>query len=136
MNSSYRCGDIVFCESVGNGDHIQNGKRYHVVVSNNIGNRYSPVLVAIPLTTKIKKENMVTHTIFEAGTGGLPKRSMLLAEQATTISKSDICFRLGSLQDRDLDKLAVALVFSLPIVWRAFETGIANSKEFQRVASS
>lgn len=139
MNSSadFRCGDIVFGISAGNGaDHIQSGKRYHVVVSNNVGNRFSSVVLVVPLTTRLKKTDMVTHAVFEAGSGGLPKRSMLLAEQPTPMNKADIEFKAGSLPECDLDKLATALVFSLPIVERAFKNGIGYSSDFRKVANA
>lgn len=137
MNSSatYRCGDVVYGSSSGTG-HVQSGNRYYVIVSNNVGNQHSPVYSAIPFTRKLKKIEQETHAVFEAGTGGLPARSMLLAEQTIILNKDDVQFKAGTMAEADLDKVAIAMVFSMPIVARAFKNGIEQSAAFQKVADA
>lgn len=45
------------------GSHIQGGKRPWVVVQNNLGNRFAPTTLLVPLTTKIKRLDLPTHAI-------------------------------------------------------------------------
>lgn len=54
-------GDVYYAEVECNGS-VQGEFRPYVVMQNDIGNKYSPNVVLIPLTTAIKKEKMPTHT--------------------------------------------------------------------------
>ena len=74
------------------------------MIQNNIGNTYSPTLIAIPLTSKIKNLNQGTHMLIERNDeNGLRVDSMLLAEQIATIDKSKTK-KIGRISDRSLQK--------------------------------
>ena len=78
-------GDVFFADLdpvVGSG---QGGIRPVLVVQNNIGNRYSPMLVVLPLSTA-KKNHMPTH-IHICGSKSLPRDSIVLEEQIRTIDR-------------------------------------------------
>ncbi len=93
----YRRGDIYFANlGLANGSK-QGGKRPVVVVQNDVGNRYSPTITLVPLTTRIdKKKNMPTHFQIRKALG-LKKPSMALAEQVGTYDKKCIICYLGRL---------------------------------------
>ena len=60
-NSNYpRIGDVYYVEFTGVGS-VQNGNRPAVVFQNNVGNRYSPNVAVLPMTSKLKKSNQPTH---------------------------------------------------------------------------
>ena len=67
----------------------QGGIRPVVVVQNDVGNKYSPTIIVLPITSEIKKINMPTHCILhKSDKNGLSKNSMVLAEQVRVIDKS------------------------------------------------
>ena len=41
----------------------QGGIRPVLIIQNDVGNRYSPTLIVLPITSEIKKENMPTHWV-------------------------------------------------------------------------
>lgn len=100
----YNKYDVIFGEFPDNNGSIQSGYRPGIIIQNNIGNKYSPTLIAIPLTSQIKKLEQATHLFIKGNKeNGLLKDSMLLAEQITTIDKKKTR-RIGSISDRELQK--------------------------------
>ena len=66
----------------------QSGWRPGVVFQNNMGNAYSPNIIALPLTSSLKKTNQPTHVIIKAADSGLRRDSMVLFGQyITTLSE-------------------------------------------------
>ena len=88
----------------------QAGVRPAVVISNNMGNTYSPVVIVAPLTTKKKKE-LPTH-IKTLATG---RASTVLCEQIVTISKERLLGYVASLSDQEIKELNRAVSISLGI---------------------
>ncbi|MBR1572972.1 MAG: type II toxin-antitoxin system PemK/MazF family toxin [Lachnospiraceae bacterium] len=92
-------GDIFLAdlgESIGS---VQRGERPVLVVQNNKGNKYSPTVTVIPITTKIhKSKEFPTHTILE-NIGGLDEKSASMAEQITTIGREKLMRYIGSLPE-------------------------------------
>ena len=89
----------------------QGGKRPAVIVQNNIGNKYSPTVLIVPITSEIKKVNMPTHNVmYRTKLNGLDTDSMLLGEQTTAIDKRRILYKRGKLVT-DKEKLSVMEVF-------------------------
>ena len=78
----------------------QGGIRPVIVIQNDIGNRHSPTLIVLPITSEIKKENMPTHCIlYRSIKNGLKVDSMVLAEQIRVIDKSRILDYIGYLDN-------------------------------------
>lgn len=71
-----------------NNPHEHHSVHYYCIVSNQAACNFSPVVNAIPLTSRCKKVNMPTHA--ELKTALLPKRSYCLAEQLTLLDKNMI----------------------------------------------
>lgn len=84
------------------GGSVQGGTRYCIVVSNNSGNKYSPILEVIPLTSSQTKRLLPTHLWIKGF--GLPKDSLVLAEQITTISKIKVIKKVGQVNDEKVMK--------------------------------
>lgn len=87
---------------------LQGGTRYCIIVSNNTGNRYSPVVEVVYTTTK-KKQNLPTHF----STYSTPKQSTVLCEQIMTVSKSDLLRYYGKLSPEEISELDECLRVSL-----------------------
>ena len=89
----------------------QGGIRPAVIVQNNKGNKFSPTVLVIPMTSEIKKVNMPTHNIMhKTKFNGLDEDSMLLGEQTTVIDKKRILYKRGSLITEN-EKRSVMEVF-------------------------
>ena len=78
----------------------QLGIHPYVIIQNNIGNKYSPTVLGMSLTSVLKKEYMPTHCIIhKTKENGLKRDSMLLGETLTQISKERIICKIGSVTD-------------------------------------
>ena len=100
----YNKYDVIFAKFPDNDGSIQSGYRPGIVIQNNIGNKYSPTLLAIPLTKNIKNIEQATHLLIERNNdNGLRVDSMLLAEQISAINK-DKTKKIGRISDRELQK--------------------------------
>ncbi len=76
----------------------QGGIRPVIIVQNDIGNRHSPTVIVLPMTSEIKKSNMPTHCIIhKTERNGLKVDSMVLAEQIRVIDKSRLQDYIGFL---------------------------------------
>ena len=84
-----RIGDVYFMRFGGSGSE-QSGWRPGLVFQNNTGNRYSPNVIALPLTSCLKKQGQPTHVVLPAAETGLPKDSMVLCENPERMSKERI----------------------------------------------
>ena len=65
----------------------QGGIRPVLIVQNDVGNKYSPTIIAAAVTSQINKAKMPTHIEISAETYGLVKDSVILMEQIRTIDK-------------------------------------------------
>lgn len=78
----------------------QGGIRPVLVIQNDIGNKHSPTVIVLPLTSEIKKENMPTHCVLhKTEKNGLKVDSMIMAEQIRVIDKTRILDKIGYLDD-------------------------------------
>lgn len=100
-------GDVYLMKFEGSGNE-QSGWRPGVVFQNNVGNTHSPNVIALPLTTAIKKTSQPTHVIVRAADTGLRKDSMVLCENPEKMSKARIGKFLTRLPDEYMKKIAVA----------------------------
>lgn len=89
----------------------QGGTRPVLVIQNDQGNRYSPTVIVIALTSAMGKPMLPTHVRLQAGSGGLSKDSIVLAEQMRTLDKRRLRDRIGLLPPdvmRDVDRAVCA----------------------------
>lgn len=90
----------------------QSGLRPVIIVQNNEGNRNSPTVIAVPITSQIKREDMPTHTRIGLDSG-LVEESIALCEHIDTIDKSNLSECIGLVTGRELKKLNKALAISI-----------------------
>lgn len=112
MNSIKR-GDIYMANLGQNIGSVQSGYRPVLIIQNNIGNKESPTVEIVPITSK--KENkwyMPTHV--RIGQNKLlSKDSFILCEQIQTIDKCQLDKRIGPLKRRKLLEVNVAVAASV-----------------------
>lgn len=80
-------GDIFYANLQEDG-HIQGGFRPVIIAQNDIGNRFSPTIWIIPLTSRTEKgKHLPTHVFIESDISGLPRDSVALVEQMRVVNK-------------------------------------------------
>ncbi|MGV2887915.1 type II toxin-antitoxin system PemK/MazF family toxin [Paenibacillus sp. O199] len=94
-------------------DHVQGGVRPCLVVSNDIGNRYSPVVIIAPLTSSKIKKPMPTHVYVDAESCGMYSDSTILFEQILTIPKKKLEFKIFDMPKIYFKKIEKAMQISL-----------------------
>lgn len=101
----YRKYDVVFGKfPIEEDGSVQSGERPAIVIQNNIGNKFSPTLLVLPLSSQLKKLNMPTHMVLKSDKdNGLTKTSMLVAEHPKTINKEKVR-KIGQIIDRNLQR--------------------------------
>ena len=90
----------------------QGGIRPVLIVQNNIGNKYSPTIIAAAITSQINKVKLPTHIEIPAESG-LLKNSVALLEQIRTIDKKRLREKIGSVDMTVMEKVNSALLVSL-----------------------
>ncbi|WP_206098611.1 type II toxin-antitoxin system PemK/MazF family toxin [Paenibacillus silvae] len=93
---------------------VQGGVRPVVIVGNNIGNKYSPVVLVSPVTSKVKKP-MPTHVKVNKEDLGLYEDSIILLEQVMTIPKDKLDFKITDIPDYFSNSINRALQLSLSL---------------------
>ena len=91
----------------------QGGVRPVLVVQNDIGNKYSPTVIAAAVTSQINKAKLPTHIELRASDYGLPKDSVVLLEQIRTLDKRRLKERIGEIPLDLMTKVYEALLISL-----------------------
>lgn len=94
----------------------QGGIRPVLVVQNDVGNRYSPTVIAAAVTSQINKAKLPTHIELKAVEYGLMKDSVVLLEQIRTLDKRRLKDRIGELSPQAMNSVNNALAISLGFV--------------------
>lgn len=90
----------------------QGGVRPVLVVQNDVGNKYSPTIIAAAVTSRLNKAKLPTH-IELPPSFGLAKDSIILLEQIRTIDKRRLKERIGELSVSTMKKVDKAILISL-----------------------
>ena len=100
-NVTIRRGDIYYADLSPVIGSEQGGLRPVLIVQNDVGNRYSPTVIAAAITSKLGKTRLPTHIDVYANKVGLQRDSVILLEQIRTLDKKRLKEKLGHL-DNDL----------------------------------
>ncbi len=102
----------------------QGGVRPVLIIQNDIGNKYSPTVIAAAITSQRDKTNLPTHISVDAVECGLAKDSIVLLEQVRTIDKKRLKEKMGSLDILSMVKVdkALGVSFGLDINPTGFAT--------------
>ncbi len=106
-------GDIFYADLNPIVGSEQGGIRPVLVIQNDIGNKYSLTIIAVPISSA-KKQFLPVH-IMLSGTGVLPKSSVILTEQIRTLDRRRLCEYVGSLDCSIMKKVDEALKISMGV---------------------
>ena len=90
----------------------QGGVRPVLIVQNNVGNKYSPTVIAAAITSQTNKADLPTHAKI-SGEINLPKNSVVLLEQVRTIDKRRLRDKVGKLDKKTMKNVDKALLLSV-----------------------
>ena len=96
----------------------QGGVRPVLIIQNDIGNRYSPTVIAAAITSQRDKAKLPTHIELSAQSCGLQKDSTVLLEQVCTIDKKRLRERMGEITPETMNSINSALSISFGLVDR------------------
>ena len=107
-----RRGDIYYADLSPVVGSEQGGVRPVLIIQNDVGNKYSPTVIAAAITSKINKAKMPTHIELSANEYGLNKDSVILLEQIRTIDKRRLREKIGRLDENVMCRVNNALYIS------------------------
>ena len=88
-------GEIFLADLSGGIGSEQVGERPVLIVQNDKGNKYSPTVTVLPITSKVHKSKGIPTHVIVRGIPGLEKNSAVMAEQITTIDKGRLKKKIG-----------------------------------------
>ncbi len=108
-------GDIYYADLSPVVGSEQGGLRPVLIVQNDVGNRYSPTVIAAAITSRLGKTKLPTHIDIYADEVGLTKDSVILLEQIRTLDKRRLREKMGHLDERMMAQVnnAISVSFGL-----------------------
>lgn len=91
----------------------QGGIRPVLILQNDVGNKFSPTVIAAATTSRLTKAKLPTHIALEKEKFCLPKDSIVLLEQIRTLDKSRLLDYIGELPSETMNQVNTALLISL-----------------------
>ena len=105
-------GDIYYADLSPVVGSEQGGLRPVLIIQNDVGNKYSPTVIAAAITSKMDKTKLPTHIDVYAERVGLAKDSVILLEQVRTLDKRRLKEKMGHLDDEVMSAVNSALAVS------------------------
>ncbi|WP_349294577.1 type II toxin-antitoxin system PemK/MazF family toxin [Baekduia alba] len=84
----------------------------HLVVQDDVFNRSRVhTVIVCALTSNLKRANEPGNVLLDAGEGDLPKQSVVVVSQVSSIEKDDLGEYLGAVSDRRVDQVVAGMRF-------------------------
>ena len=125
--NNIRRGDIFYADLSPVVGSEQGGLRPVLIVQNDVGNRYSPTVIAAAITSKMSKTKLPTHIDIFADKVGLLKDSVILLEQIRTLDKTRLKEKMGHLDDTTMNEVNDAITVSFGLAPSARSEGTTDS---------
>ena len=108
-------GDIYYADLSPVVGSEQGGLRPVLIIQNDVGNKYSPTVIAAAITSRLGKTRLPTHIDIYAEKAGLSKDSVILLEQIRTLDKRRLKEKMGHLDEAVMHRVddAIAVSFGL-----------------------
>ena len=105
-------GDIFYADLSPVVGSEQGGLRPVLIIQNDVGNKYSPTVIAAAITSRMSKTRLPTHIDVYAEKVGLAKDSVILLEQIRTLDKRRLKEKMGHLDDDMMNEVNTAIAVS------------------------
>lgn len=114
MKIHIRRGDLFYADLNPVVGSEQGGIRPVLVIQNDVGNHFSPTVVAAAITSRKAKNSLPTHILLE-NVPGLAPTSLLLLEQLRTIDRKRLRGYIGRISKEKMLEVDAALAISIGI---------------------
>ena len=128
MDVTVKRGEIYYADLSPVVGSEQGGIRPVLIVQNDVGNRFSPTVIAAAITSQKDKARLPTHIQLNSLGSGLARDSIVLLEQIRTIDKRRLKEHMGRLDDTSMTRVDEALQIS-------FGLGMDKEVDAQRRAT-
>jgi mRNA interferase MazF len=91
----------------------QRGLRPILIIQNNLGNEFSPTVIAAAITSSINKARLKTHVELDDLNDKLEGPTVILCEQIRTIDKCRLKEKIGYINKKTMEKINQALSVSM-----------------------
>lgn len=118
-----RRGDIYYADLSPVIGSEQGGLRPVLIVQNDVGNRYSPTVIAAAITSRMSKTKLPTHIDVPGEDAGLAKDSIILLEQIRTIDKKRLKEKMGHLDEATMSSVNNAIEVSFGLAGNNINEG-------------
>ena len=119
---SIKRGDIYYADLSPVVGSEQGGLRPVLIIQNDVGNRYSPTVIAAAITSRLSKTRLPTHIDVFADRVGLVKDSVILLEQVRTLDKRRLKEKMGHLDESIMAEVNRAIAVSVGLGdWQPIE---------------
>ena len=124
MTVNIRRGDIYYADLSPVVGSEQGGLRPVLIIQNDVGNRFSPTVIAAAITSRTGKAKLPTHIEVSGSSGaisgalprrenrGLERDSVILLEQIRTLDKTRLREKMGRLDESTMKKVDAAIGIS------------------------
>ena len=114
MRKAIRRGDLFYADLNPVVGSEQGGIRPVLVIQNDVGNHFSPTVVAAAITSRKAKNSLPTHILLE-NVPGLAPTSLLLLEQLRTIDRKRLRGYIGRISKEKMLEIDATLAISVGI---------------------
>ena len=105
-------GDIYYADLSPVVGSEQGGLRPVLIIQNDVGNKYSPTVIAAAITSRMGKTRLPTHIDIYAEKAGLSRDSVILLEQIRTLDKRRLKEKMGHLDEHLMNEVNAAIAVS------------------------
>ncbi len=109
-------GDLVLVSLDPTVGSEQGKTRPALIIQNDIGNKFSPITIVAPITSKIYSKEFPTNVEISPRESGLKERFTILLNQIRAIDKQRIVKIIGHLNDKIMIKVNIAVKLSLGLI--------------------
>lgn len=113
MTTLVKRGDIYYADLSPVVGSEQGGLRPVLIIQNDVGNRYSPTVIAAAITSRLGKAKLPTHIDVHAERAGLARDSVVLLEQLRTLDKRRLREKMGHMDEEMMQEIDSAIAVSL-----------------------
>ena len=91
----------------------QAGSRPVLIFQNNLINKYTTTILAIPLTTNLRRASLPSCVRISKGEGGLASDSVALCHQLRVLDKARLTRKLGTVSSETIAAIESCLKFTM-----------------------
>jgi mRNA interferase MazF len=115
MRISIKKGDILLINFEPVRGSEQGRVRPALVVQNDVLNRFSPITIVTPITSRIYSKEYPTNVEITKFESGIKLDSTILTNQIRAVNKSRIIKKIGSLNHSSMKKVDLAIKITLDL---------------------